>query len=212
MREPDHDDQAPALDELAGDVDPDEIAAVAEDVDDFTPAELAARWQAIQGEPPPRPRPERRRQRPRAQTIATKAILRRDLRLGALQFPPIDVDVRPRTRGECVDGERPCPWVSCKHHLYLDVKPDLGSIIVNFPDLEFDQLADTCSLDVADRGGETLEVVGELINVTRERVRQIEARALRRLQSVCPSPDAIGAAPMRSLIHRFDRDRKKGLR
>lgn len=28
---------------------------------------------------------------------------------------------RPRTRAECVDGPRPCPWVGCSQHLLLEV-------------------------------------------------------------------------------------------
>lgn len=28
---------------------------------------------------------------------------------------------RPRTRGDCKDGPRPCPWVSCRHHLLLEI-------------------------------------------------------------------------------------------
>lgn len=85
---------------------------------------------------------------------------------------------RPMFRGDCVAGPRPCPWVSCKHHLYLDVT-DAGSMLVNFPELEPEQLENSCALDVADRGALQLEQVGEFINVTRERVRQIEAKALR---------------------------------
>ena len=54
------------------------------------------------------------------------------------------------TRAECAEGPRPCPYVSCKHHLYLDVNPETGSIKLNFPDLEVDEMAETCSLDVAD--------------------------------------------------------------
>ena len=90
---------------------------------------------------------------------------------------------RPRTRGECERGERPCPWVSCRHNLYLDVNAN-GSIVLNFPDIEDDEardmreLRDTCALDVADRGGETLEGVGERMNFTRERTRQVEAMAV----------------------------------
>lgn len=89
---------------------------------------------------------------------------------------------RPKTRAECVGGERPCPWVSCRHHLYLDVN-DRGGLILNFPDIEDDEardmgeLKDTCALDVADRGGETLEGVGERMNFTRERTRQVEVMA-----------------------------------
>ncbi len=85
---------------------------------------------------------------------------------------------RPRTRGECANAERPCPFVSCKHHLYLDVNEETGTLKINFPTKEPDELAESCALDVADRGGATLEEVGELVNVTRERVRQLETKAL----------------------------------
>ena len=88
---------------------------------------------------------------------------------------------RPRTRGECGD-QRPCPWASCRHHLALDVNPESGTIKINFPDREPWELTETCSLDVADRGGAILEELGEFLNLTRERVRQIEARALRKLR------------------------------
>jgi hypothetical protein len=89
---------------------------------------------------------------------------------------------RPRTRGDCIDGPRPCPWISCRHHLYLDVSRRTGSIKLNFPDLEPWQLEHSCALDVADDGGSTLEDVGALMNVTRERVRQLEIDALHRLE------------------------------
>lgn len=92
---------------------------------------------------------------------------------------------RPRTRGDCYGGPRPCPWVGCKYNLYLDVTLT-GSVKLNFPDLEPHEMspAGSCSLDVADGGGETLEVVGKLLNVVRERVRQIEDRALAKLDHV----------------------------
>lgn len=88
---------------------------------------------------------------------------------------------RPRTRGECADGPRPCPWVSCRHHLYLDVVGENGSIKRNFPDLEPWQMTHTCSLDVADLGGRHLEQVAEIMNVTRERVRQVETVTMARI-------------------------------
>lgn len=93
---------------------------------------------------------------------------------------------RPRTRADCRDLPRPCPWVSCKHHLYLDVIQSTGSLKINFPDLEPWELAETCALDVAERGGITLDQVGELTNVTRERIRQIETRGLLTLKATAP--------------------------
>jgi hypothetical protein len=86
--------------------------------------------------------------------------------------------LRPRRRADCEGGQRPCAFVSCKWHLYLDVNPSTGSIKVNFPHLEVWELPETCALDIASRGGETLEEVGELMNITRERTRQIEEKAL----------------------------------
>jgi hypothetical protein len=138
-------------------------------------------------------RRRRRRTRPRSKTIAMKRLTREELRVGALMYPPVDVP-RPQSRGECASGERPCPWVACKHHLYLDVNPETGSIKINFPDLEPWDLVDTCALDVAGRGGITLEEVGEIMNLTRERIRQVEVRGLIKLKMSSPSPDELGAA------------------
>lgn len=95
---------------------------------------------------------------------------------------------RPQVRRDCINGIRPCPFVRCAHHLLLDVNRDNGSITINgfgqtFDDIDLDRMPETCVLDVADRrGGNTLEVVGAILNVTRERIRQIEAKARRKLQ------------------------------
>ena len=134
-----------------------------------------------------------RRTRMRSKTIAMKRLTKEELRLGALLYPPVEVDDRPHTRAECADMPRPCPYVSCKHHLYLDVNPETGSIKLNFPDLEVWEMKETCSLDVADRNGITLEEVGEIMNLTRERIRQVEVRGLLKLKMGSPSPDELGA-------------------
>ena len=91
-----------------------------------------------------------------------------------------------------MNGPRPCPWASCKHHLFLDVNPETGSIKLNFPDLDVWEMKDTCSLDVADRGGITLEEVGEILNLTRERIRQVEVRGLLKLKMIGPEEDFDG--------------------
>jgi hypothetical protein len=105
---------------------------------------------------------------------------KRHLRL----VPPPAPYPRPQTRGECEDGIRPCPYVGCSYHLYLDVRPRTGTIKFNFPDVEPWQLGVTCALDVADRGGVRLQDVGALLNVTRERARQIIGTALGKVEAV----------------------------
>ena len=136
----------------------------------------------------------RLRARPRARTVAVKKITREDLRVGAILNPPVEME-RPRTRAECRDEERPCPWLACKHHLYLDINPESGSIKLNFPDLEPWELKDSCSLDVADRGGITLEEVGQIMNLTHERIRQVEVRGLLAIKRSAHVVGLAGDAP-----------------
>ncbi len=90
---------------------------------------------------------------------------------------------RPQTRAECENAVRPCPFVSCPHHLYLDVNPVSGAIKFNFPHLEVWELPHTCALDVADQGGVTLEAVGAIFNLTRERIRQVEVGGLVKIRT-----------------------------
>ena len=85
---------------------------------------------------------------------------------------------------DCVDGPRPCPFVSCKYHLYLDVKEETQSIKLNFPHLEVWEMEHSCALDVSEQGGLTLEEVGHILNLTRERVRQVEVAGIDKLKSV----------------------------
>ena len=150
--------------------------------------EVATPGAVSEGGPPATSRKVRRRgrrTRMRSRTIAMKRLTKEELRLGALLYPPVD-EPRPRTRADCRDQPRPCPWVSCKHHLYLDVNPETGSIKLNFPDLEVWEMKDTCSLDIADKNGITLEEVGDIMNLTRERIRQVEVRGLLRLKMMSP--------------------------
>ncbi len=119
--------------------------------------------------------------RHKAKTIAMKRLTKEELRIGALLYPERSY-WRPKTRGECANVARPCPYVSCKYHLYIDVNPSTGSIKVNFPEREVWELKHSCALDVAQQGGITLEEVGEILNLTRERIRQVEVRGLMKLR------------------------------
>jgi hypothetical protein len=138
-------------------------------------------------EAPPVTREQRRSRRKRAvraRTISVKRMTKRELELGRLLYPDTEDEARPETRADCVGGERPCPFVSCKHHLYLDVSARTGAIKLNFPDLEVWEMSETCALDIADRGGTTLEEVGAIMNLTRERIRQVEVKGLAKLAAL----------------------------
>lgn len=190
MRDDNNDEDA-QLDDLTGPADDGGDAEGEEEVEEAEGDDL--------GDDPDAPeisrkiRRRRRRTRPRSKTIAMKRLTREELRVGALMYPVVDM-ARPKKRHECQGEPGPCPWVACKHHLYLDVNPETGSIKINFPDLEPWELVNTCALDVAERGGITLEEVGEIMNLTRERIRQVEVRGLIKLKMSSPSPDELGAA------------------
>lgn len=128
----------------------------------------------------------------RSKTLALRKLSREDLEEVEGIIESLD-HLRPADRGDCRNAARPCPWVSCKFHLYLDVNPQTGSIKLNFPDLEVWEMTETCALDVADRGGITLEEVGALLNLTRERIRQVELKGLQKLRAqVDKDPDEEG--------------------
>lgn len=66
----------------------------------------------------------------------------------------------PLTRGECVDGPRPCPHVRCSWSLGPDVP---------------------CVLDRADEGGLGQYEVAKILGVTYQRIDQIERDAIRKI-------------------------------
>jgi predicted DNA-binding protein (UPF0251 family) len=118
---------------------------------------------------------------------------RKSQRLRVVQSSDDYPDVeRPKTRGDCADMPRPCPFVSCRHHLYLEVdQPKMRrggrvtrsepAIYTCFPDREVWELSESCSLDVADRDGLTLEEVGRALGISKQRVQQIIDKAAYKL-------------------------------
>lgn len=111
-----------------------------------------------------------------------------------------DLPARPRTRGECIDGPRPCPHVTCVHHLLLDVSAD-GSILLNDGDQRMgsrafsprcgedlderaihrlETMPATCALDVADEGGHGDDEVGAYLGVTPRRIRMLVEKGFER--------------------------------
>jgi hypothetical protein len=96
--------------------------------------------------------------------------------------PVIEVLACGHRASQAVNHCRPCPWVGCRMHLYLDVKED-GHIRLNHPGKELEDLKETCTLDVVkDEEEQSREVVGDLTNLTGQRVTAIEREALVQLR------------------------------
>lgn len=128
-----------------------------------------------------------RRKRPvRALTISMTRFPQRELETDRALLAQLDklegpVPERPKTRGECAGIPRPCLFTSCRYNLYLDVNPKNGALKLNFPDIEPCEMGASCALDLAELGGMNLEDVGTATNLTRERIRQCEVIALRKM-------------------------------
>lgn len=170
-----------------GDEDADEDAVDSAEVGDED-AHAVSEFEGIAAEPEPDEPPRwsraaaRRKGIPPKKTLAVRRITQLELAAGRAELQALGADEpyeRPLTRSDCARIPRPCPYVACKYSLYLDVS-ETGSIILNFPHLEpGDMPADqSCALDLADRGAMTLEDIAVVTNLTRERIRQVESKAL----------------------------------
>lgn len=164
------DDDAPEVDDDADAIDPDE------------------RWSRAAA---------RRKGIPPKKTLAVRRITQLELAAGRAELQAIGADApydRPKTRGDCARVARPCPYVACKYSLYLDVS-ETGSIILNFPHLEPGEMPphQSCALDLAERGAMTLEDIAVVTNLTRERIRQVELKAL--VRKARPAAVAHGLGP-----------------
>lgn len=81
---------------------------------------------------------------------------------------------RPTCRSECREGPRPCPWLQCRYHLWMEER--YGSVRLRVG-------AESCALDIAERGDEvTFTELGELLGVSQSRAHQICADALTKLR------------------------------
>jgi len=123
---------------------------------------------------------------------------------GELCFENEDVEAieRPETRGDCIDGPRPCPWVGCRYHLLVDVnsRGDLAlnrrtgqsrrdtlyateqsvELVEEWMDIAIDRLStmrETCALDVAERGEHSVPELAELLGISRQSARDLMIKA-----------------------------------
>jgi hypothetical protein len=110
--------------------------------------------------------------------IALRVLNQSERRIAALLYPS-DHD-RPRTRAECPD-RRPCPFALCRMHLGVDVT-DRGALIVVGGPGEPWELEQTCALDLAERGGMSLQAVADVMHLSRERVRQLQEDAIAKIR------------------------------
>lgn len=180
----------PAID-LADDIGDDVDDAQDDDEDDNEEED-----EAPHGSPPGRPS-ARQRGVPSKKTLAVRRITQLELAAGRAELKAIGADgpyERPTTRGDCKRIPRPCPFIACKYSLYLDVS-ETGSIILNFPHLEPGAMPaeQSCALDLADKGPMTLEDIAVVTNLTRERIRQVELKAL--VRRARPAAVAMGLGP-----------------
>lgn len=110
--------------------------------------------------------------------------------------PP--VQGRPRTRGDCIGGLRPCPYLGCRHNLLLDVQRNGGLRYRDGVGQEYnpDDPRDSCALDAAERGGMLLGQIGEALSCTDERVRQEEEVAMAKLKAALPRASQVGLSDL----------------
>jgi len=70
----------------------------------------------------------------------------------------------------------PCFEIACRHHVRSNARGRQADP-ESFP-------AETCSLRLAGRGAMTLETIGDVMGLTRERIRQVEVKALLKLRRI----------------------------
>jgi hypothetical protein len=124
------------------------------------------------------PRCFMKKQRPGRTRTLQVDYLKKGLVIAGVDYSDeVGVEVVHPKKKEMCSTERPCPYVSCRHHLGIE-PVYVGCINLTFPDMQPWEIPETCSIDVAMQGDKTLEEVGQLINITRERVRQLETSAI----------------------------------
>jgi len=110
--------------------------------------------------------------------IPTIHVVRRPKRSDHLHVVPkmrVHLNIFEQTQGACRALQSPCEQTQCRYHLGVR---NLDAAL-----LADDATIPTCALEVAGEGTHTLDQVSQLLGVTKERVRQIEEAALRKIQS-----------------------------
>jgi hypothetical protein len=88
------------------------------------------------------------------------------------------INIYKITRGGCRKLAGPCPHAVCRFNLTTERRDNRGA---KSAQLHLPVVRETCALEAADQGGMTLEEIASRLSLTRERVRQIELAALKKL-------------------------------
>jgi hypothetical protein len=88
------------------------------------------------------------------------------------------INIYKITRGACRRLAGPCPHSVCRFNLTSERRDNRGAKPAQ---LHLPVVHETCALEAADQGGMTLEEIASRLSLTRERVRQIELGALKKL-------------------------------
>jgi hypothetical protein len=92
----------------------------------------------------------------------------------------------PKRRRDCPPPAELCPFIECRYHLWTD-RVHRGRVMILAASSAYGDPAHFCALHEADRGPKTLEQVGVVYGVSRERIRQLEAESMAVLRAVNPS-------------------------
>jgi hypothetical protein len=88
------------------------------------------------------------------------------------------INIYKVTRGACRKLAGPCPHTVCRFNLTTERRDNRGAKPAQ---AHLPVVRETCALEAAEYGGMTLEAIAERLSLTRERVRQIELGALKKL-------------------------------
>lgn len=90
---------------------------------------------------------------------------------------------RPKTRADCINGPRPCPWVGCRYHLFLEIRQGgqgNGKLYFRWPGKELNECEHTCALDLAEEPLTSYEIA-QILGVSHQAILYAERQALQRL-------------------------------
>ena len=104
---------------------------------------------------------------------------------------------RPKTRADCANVPRPCPYVGCRHHLFLEVTMKGGIKMPYGDDVGvLESMPQTCSLDQAETGEMELRHLSKMLSLTDEGTLLIANSAYARLlQTRAVQEQSNGQAP-----------------